>query len=161
MNRTTYLLAALVTSASAACTAIELTEAGRQVRVGKADPADGCSEIGTVYGSGSGFGTSSEETMTSAQNELRNRAAAQGANYVVMDVLGSDRHGMSISGRAFRCDRLPSNMAPAGSATTATGGAAPAGDAEARLRKLKDLLEKGLITQEDYDRRRAEIVQSL
>ncbi len=37
----------------------------------------------------------------------------------------------------------------------------PAGDPEARLRKLTELLDKGLITQEDYDRRRAEILQSL
>jgi hypothetical protein len=72
-----------------------------------------------------------------------------------MDAIGSDVRGMTISGRAFRCDRLPSNMAPQ------TGTAAPASDPETRLRKLKELLDKGLITQEDYDRRRAEILQSL
>jgi Domain of unknown function (DUF4156)/Short C-terminal domain len=159
MNRTTYLLAGFVTWASVACVT-ELTGAGQQVRIGKQDPADGCTELGTVYGSSTGGGyASTEDKMTSAENELRNRAAEKGANYVVMDAIGSGLPGMTISGRAFRCDRLPSNLAPA--ANAAAGVVAPAGDPETRLRKLKELLEKGLITQDDYDRRRAEILQSL
>jgi hypothetical protein len=156
MNRTTLFLAGLVTCTAAACTPTELTDAGQQVRIGKADPAGGCTELGTVYGSGTGGAyMTTEDKMTSAQNDLRNHAAEQGANYLDMDAIGSDIHGMTISGRAFRCDRLPSNMSPQ------TSAAAPASDPETRLRKLKELLDKGLITQEDYDRRRAEILQSL
>ncbi len=150
------IVVGVLACAASGCTPTELTESGQQVRVGKADPADGCQEIGPVFGSGAGgYSTTSEDKMTSAENELRNHAAEQGANYVVMDALGSDVHGMTMSGRAFRCDRLPSNVAPQGNA------AAPTADPEARLRKLKDLLDKGLITPEDYDRRRAEILQSL
>jgi hypothetical protein len=161
MKHTTYFFAASFAFGLVGCTPTELTEGGQRVRIGKSDPVDGCVEIGTVYGSGEGAGyTSSEEKMTSAQNELRNRAAAQGANYVVMDAIGGDVHGMTISGRAFRCDRLPLNVAPSDS--VAAGAGTPAStDPEARLRKLKELLEKGLITQEDYDKRRAEILQSL
>jgi Domain of unknown function (DUF4156)/Short C-terminal domain len=140
--------------------ATELTDAGQQVRFGKADPAGGCTELGPVFGSGLGGAyTNPEDKLSSAQNDLRNRAAALGANYVVMDAVGSDLHGMSISGRAFRCETLPSNLSPSASAATPTS--APAGDPEARLRKLKELLDKGLITQDDYDKRRAEILQSL
>jgi len=73
-----------------------------------------------------------------------------------MDAVGSDVHGMTISGRAFRCEQLPSNVSP-----TASAAAPAASDPEARLRKLKELLDKGLITQDDYDKRRAEILQSL
>jgi hypothetical protein len=155
------ILASLAACMTAACLT-DLTGAGQQVRIGKNDPASDCTELGTVYGSGAGAGyTSSEDKMTSAQNELRNKAAEEGANYVAMDAIGSDIHGMTISGRAFRCDRLPSNMSPQDSASSAGPPSAPSADPEARLRKLKDLLEKGLITQEDYDRRRAEILQSL
>ncbi len=159
MNPTMYLLAGLVAWASAACVT-DLTAAGQEVRIGKADPTDGCTELGTVYGSGNGGGyVSTEDKMTSAQNELRNRAAEKGGNYVVMDAIGSGLGGMTFSGRGFRCDRLPSNLAPSGSAAAAP--VAPERDPEARLRKLKELLEKGLITQDDYDKRRAEILQSL
>jgi hypothetical protein len=161
MKWTTCFLAGLVPCMTAACVT-DLTGAGQQVRIGKNDPVGGCTELGTVYGSGAGAAyTSSEDKMTSAQNELRNKAAEEGANYVVMDAIGSDIHGMTISGRAFRCDRLPSNMSPQEGASSSDEPSAPSGDPEARLRKLKDLLEKGLITQEDYDRRRAEILQSL
>jgi hypothetical protein len=161
VNRSTFALAGLFACATSGCVT-ELTATGQQVRIGKVDPVDHCTELGTVYGSGSGGSyTSAEDKLASAENDLRNRAAQQGANYVVMDAAGSDIRGMSISGRAFRCDRLPSNIAPADNAASASPGTAPAGDPESRLRKLKDLLDKGLISQEEYDKRRAEIVQSL
>jgi hypothetical protein len=156
MNRSVYCFAGCLAWAFAGCTPTELTGAGEQVRIGKSDPVDACIEVGTINGSGEGG--SGEDRMTSAQNELRNRAAVQGANYVVMDAVESELHGLTISGRAFRCDRLPSNLAPSESAPAASGAAR---DPEARLRKLKELLDKGLITQEDYDKRRAEILQSL
>jgi hypothetical protein len=48
---------------------------------------------------------------------------------------------------------LPTSTTPSSAATQ--------GDVDARLQKPKALFDKGLITQEDYDRRRAEIVRSL
>jgi hypothetical protein len=138
--------------------ATELTEAGQGVQIGKSEPAAGCRPMGPVYGTGAGGGyTDSETKLRSAQNDMRNRAADIGANYVVMDAMGSDLHGMTMSGRAFRCDGSPSSAAM----TPVAPAPAKAETLEERLTKLKQLLDKGLITQEEYDRRRAEIVQSL
>ncbi len=157
MNRTTWLFAGLLAWTALGCTPAELTADGEQVRIGKNDPADGCTEIGAVYGSASGY-SSSEGKLASAEIGLRNKAAVLGANYVAMDAI--DMRTNTIMGRAFRCEQLPSNMAPTDSAGIAPG-PPPSTDPEVRLRKLKELLDKGLITQEDYDKRRAEILQSL
>ena len=37
----------------------------------------------------------------------------------------------------------------------------PAGDAEQRLRSLQDLLDKGLITREEYDKKRRDVIDKL
>lgn len=159
MTRTNlFLLGALLVVAMPACME-ELTSAGGQVRMGKAEPS-GCQELGRVHGSGGGGQyTSSDDKMRSAENDIRNKAAEMGANYVAMDALGGDMMSMTYSGRAFRCAQLPSGDVavapprPAASAPTATP--------EERLTKLKELLDKGLITQDEYDRRRAEILKSI
>src|SRR5262249_18667952 len=129
--------------------------AGAMVRVGKAAPNPDCRELGIVYGSGGGGAyTSSQQKMESAQNELRNQAAAKGGNFVVMDIAGSDIGGVAISGRAISCRHLDE-------APPSAPGAAPAPSAEERLIKLKQLLDKGLITPEEHDKRKQEILKSL
>ncbi|MCU1348837.1 MAG: hypothetical protein JWO56_1867 [Acidobacteria bacterium] len=50
---------------------------------------------------------------------------------------------------------------PSGSPSAAAAVAAPAESVEERLRKLDDLLKKKLITKEEYDRKRAEIMKDL
>ncbi len=56
----------------------------------------------------------------------------------------------------------PAAAAPAAAAPQAATGAAPAADApEARLEKLKGMLDKGLISQADYDTAKAEILKKL
>ena len=90
----------------------DLSAAGQQVHMGKVDP-EGCRELGRVHGSGGGGAyTSSDDKMQSAENEIRNNAAALGANYVAMDALGGDARGMTLSGRAFHCDQLPGDRLP-------------------------------------------------
>ena len=49
----------------------------------------------------------------------------------------------------------------AGSAPVASAPAPTADDPEARLAKLKALLDKGLVTQADYDSAKAEIIKKL
>lgn len=161
----------------------QLNAAGAGVKLSKAEPITGCRELGIVHGSGGGAAyTSSEDKMQSAQNDIRNRAAAMGGNYVVMDVMGGDISGLTLSGRAFQCP--PEQLGATGTMVAAapnpaaqTGQPAPAAQAgqaireerpagqpasaEERLVRLKELLEKGLITQPEYEGRRKEILQSL
>jgi hypothetical protein len=118
------------------------------------DPQSGCVELGPVYGSGGGGPyTTSEEKMRSAQNELRNNAAELGGNYVAMDVAGGDNRSMTLTGRAFKCSP--------GSAQAEPAGAAPAASPEERLKRIQELRDKKVITEEEYESRRAEIVKSL
>jgi len=166
MTRTNLsLLCALLLSVPACME--DLTAAGQQVHMGKADP-DGCRELGRVHGSGGGGQyTSSDAKMESAENEIRNKAAEMGANYVAMDALGGDGRGMTLSGRAFQCEQLPGNGVTTSHDVTPTTAPPPppppppAATPEQRLWKLKELLDKGLITQDEYDRRRAEILKSI
>lgn len=150
----------------------ELTAAGSMVRVGRSLPHPYCREVGMVMGSaGGGAYTSGEYKMENAQIRLRNRAGELGANYVVMDVAGSDIASMTISGRAFVCGPPPpgapvvANPTPPFAAPVpapppaAQPAAAPS--AEERLRKLKALADQGLITPQEYEQRKKEILQSL
>jgi hypothetical protein len=161
----------------------QLNAAGAGVKLSKAEPVTGCRELGIVHGSGGGAAyTSSEDKMQSAQNDIRNRAATMGGNYVVMDVMGGDISGLTLSGRAFQCPPEPLGatgpmvaaapapdaqaqvLAPHPQAAQALREARPAPQptsAEERLVRLKELLDKGLITQPEYDGRRKEILQSL
>jgi hypothetical protein len=158
MHRLNVLGVSLFTVSLVACVS-EISAEGAAVKIGKLDPESGCTELGTVYGSGGGGPyTSSEDKMRSAQNELRNHTAELGGNYVAMDVAGGDVHGMTLTGRAFRCNGKPTTALNAAPATVPLA-AAPT--PEERLTKLKELLDKGLITQDEYDKRRAEIIHSL
>lgn len=61
---------------------------------------------------------------------------------------------------ALRGSQVPG--VPATAAVAAPAQAAPAADdPEARLAKLKSLLDKGLVTQTDYDSAKAEILKKL
>jgi hypothetical protein len=160
MHRRNVLGASLFAASLIACIS-DLSAQGSAVKIGKLDPESGCTELGTVYGSGGGGPyTSSEDKMRSAQNELRNHAAELGGNYVAMDVAGGDARSMTLTGRAFRCNGTPATVAQAAPPPPpATAPAVPT--PEKRLAKLKNLLDTGVITQDEYDKRRAEIIRSL
>jgi hypothetical protein len=157
----------------------ELNAHGAAVRIGKSTPEGlRCHDLGVVYGSGSGGGyTSAEDKLQSAQNELRNKTAGLGGNFVVMDASAGDVGGISISGHALRCDEgaAPDHAvpvakagadyaaAPAPQAAPPPAAPAPAAppSAEQRLRTLDDLHQKNLVTEDEYQRRRKEIIDSL
>jgi hypothetical protein len=55
----------------------------------------------------------------------------------------------------------PASAPPAIAAPAVAPADQKKGDVEERLRKLQDLLDKGLITKEEYDKKRQEILNSL
>lgn len=158
--------------------ALQLNSQGENVRIGRVTPEGlRCSDLGVIYGNGNDSGyTSAEEKLESAQNDLRNKTAALGGNFVVMDASAGGISGISISGHALRCEEgaAPDAAMPvekrgeefAAAATpsatpAATSPAATAPSAEQRLRTLHDLHQKNLVTDDEYQRRRKEIIDSL
>ncbi len=104
-----------------------LSPAAQSVQVLKSDPPRSCRDLGpleAVHGSGCG-GFGSQGTYEGAYNELRNMAAARGANYVRMDSQfgphsenGCFDDRFVIRGVAFACGAAPAM--PASAATPAT-----------------------------------------
>jgi hypothetical protein len=161
MRPLNVLLAPVFAASLSACVS-DLSAEGSAVKIGKLDPESGCTELGTVYGSGGGGPyTSSEDKMRSAQNELRNHTSELGGNYVAMDVAGGDGRSMTLTGRAFRCNGTPGTAPPMPPPPPPSAPPSVVSTPEERLTKLKGLLDKGLITQDEYDKRRAEIIRSL
>lgn len=74
-----------------------LSEAGAGVKVMSADPPPNCTEIGHVSGS-----LARRDRAERAKNEMRNRAAEKGANYVRLEGVDS-AYGSSANGTAFKC----------------------------------------------------------
>jgi uncharacterized protein DUF4156/putative oligomerization/nucleic acid binding protein len=136
------------------CGMSSLSQKGAGVGIGKGAPdGEECRQLGLVYGSGWGSDwTSGAERIKSAQNELRNKTADLGGNFVVMDVV-SGGTSVSISGQALQCKQGPR--------ATAAASAAPQPSVESRITALKELHDKGLITDSEYDERRKNILNSL
>ena len=97
---------------SAACSTAGLTSAGARVVASPNPPPAGCVEVKHLAGEGGGtFGgefISNDDLVEYALNDLRNRAAEAGANYVQHDppTLGSGdgtTTTATISGTAFTC----------------------------------------------------------
>jgi hypothetical protein len=131
-----------------------LTPAGQQVHVVAVRPF-GCTELGTLRGPGDSVDHSAPEDPSHGWHEaMRNDAAEKGANYVW--IVGSDTLGTTAEARAFHCDAAPTLPPKLGAKTP---DAEPT--AEERLKKLKDLFDKGVITKEEYDEKRAAILRSL
>lgn len=100
MNRYTALMTCSLCIAGSAALAgchSALTQAGRNVQLMKADPPNGCKEVGNVTGESVIVGGSGDDE--DAKNELRNKAAEQGANYVRLEKMGAG----TAEGTAFRC----------------------------------------------------------
>jgi hypothetical protein len=153
MNRPMQVSAGWLALALAACSPA-LTPGGQQVRIQSTRPF-GCTELGRLRGIGDSVDHSTpDEATQSSHSELRNDAAEMGANTVWVE--GSDILGSTVTARAFRCDgtqTTPPNLS--------ASSPAPQPDSEDRLKKLKELFDKGLITQDEYDRRRAAVLQTL
>jgi Domain of unknown function (DUF4156)/Short C-terminal domain len=154
-----------------------LSQPAGAVGIGKEPPyGTQCRELGLVYGSGWGSDwASGEARIESAQNELRNKTAKLGGNFVTMDVV-TGGPSVSISGRAMLCAKSAPMTAAATSSASAdeatshpTRGLTAAPQAamsavqppEQRIRGLNELHDKGLITDAEYQQRRQEIIDSL
>jgi Domain of unknown function (DUF4156)/Short C-terminal domain len=132
----------------------------RVARIGRLFPGDRSLGVRAETRGGGGAYTTAEDKLRSSQNELRNKTAELGGNYVVMDAATGDVGGTTMSGRAFRCDGGPPGAdavavqrAPVGApATPPPSSATP----EERLTKLKALFDQNLITKEEYEKRRSD-----
>lgn len=141
--------------AAPACVAPALSASGATVQLTKGEPA-GCQELGDVSATGGGGNfTSADHKLTVARNQLREKTAAMGGNVVVMDVVTASWGETTIGGRAFRCSS--EGPAPAAEAPAQ----APAKSVEERLQELKRLHEAQLITDEEYEQRKATILKEV
>lgn len=76
-----------------------LTDSGKRVQLMKSDPPSECTEVGGVDGR-----SGSEDT---AKNDMRNKAAELGANYVRYESTGYPNFGWgrTVNGTAYKCPR--------------------------------------------------------
>jgi Domain of unknown function (DUF4156) len=119
-RRMKTLLLVLTATILGGCAAKELHPEAARVLVTKAQAPAGCVYIGTVVGeqggSFAGRYTSNARLAEGAFNDLKNKAAEMGANYVVLEdthagnTVSGDRNGMSGGqtdvthvGNAFKC----------------------------------------------------------
>lgn len=137
----------------------ELQALRDRVPTGKAAPHASCKDVGEISGTGGGGGfTTTDMKMRDAQDELRFKTEAQGGNFALMDAIASDVYGITITGRALNCGAPPT---AGGSGGQESGGSASDGSPKERLRKLEELRGEGLITDEEYERRRKEIIDEI
>lgn len=88
---------------------VDLNPAGQRVQIVKAEPdSEKCKFIGDVYGQAKSKDVA--EGQLNARNDLKNRAAALGANLVTIDtnaaanaMVWSGRNQFALNGRAFNC----------------------------------------------------------
>jgi hypothetical protein len=148
--------------------------------MGTAAPAGAvCDDLGVVYGTASRADSpgSAQDKLEDSQNDLRNKTAALGGNFVLMDMGAADEDTVAISGHALKCSSgAPAGavaIAPAATAfsvdtpapTTPAPGASsttpPSQTPEQRLRVLEDLHQKGLITDAEYQDRRKRVLDGI
>jgi uncharacterized lipoprotein YajG len=100
------------------------------------------------------------EGSTSGSAHRYGRArSAENCNEVLSDSLKETFANVLSDSRLQ--EAWASGRAATGTASSSTSASAPAESAEERLRKLDDLLKKGLITKEEYNKKRAEILKDI
>ena len=96
-----FLISLIALLLMGALSCMPLTQQGATVRVIVGDPANECTEVGTVTGIGMGQGAQSDNW---AKNDLRDSAASKGATHVRIEGKRENALGdTEISGVAFRC----------------------------------------------------------
>jgi hypothetical protein len=141
--------------------AAEAPQPVKPVKVGRDLPHRGCRELGMIWGTGRGWGQNSEEKMQGAYDELMSSTRSIGGDYALIDAVGGDARGITISGHAYDCSATPSAEAEAPSVVVPASETKPAASVEERLRRLEELKAKGLITPDEYATRRRVIVDGL
>ena len=106
------VLAAVASLGAAGCSTPALSPSGAQVAVSRNPPPPDCATVAYLVGEGGGtFGggwIKNDQLIDYAMNDLRNKASAQGANYVQSDApqLGNGKGTTTtatITGTAYRC----------------------------------------------------------
>lgn len=110
-----------------ACATVGLTPGAERVILSKKDAPKGCKFIGAVNSSNHGITTISQSSAQRAQNEMRNKGYAMGANYIQLEseyvsnsgasnyttistngqvyvTQGSSSPDVSQAGNAYRCN---------------------------------------------------------
>ncbi len=144
-----------------ALAAAEAPQPVKPVKVGRDLPHRGCRELGMIWGTGRGWGQNSEEKMQGAYDELMSSTRSIGGDYALIDAVGGDARGITISGHAYDCSATASAEAEAPAVVVPASDSKPAASVEERLRRLEELKAKGLITPEEYATRRRVIVDGL
>lgn len=107
----------LVTSGITACSSIDLNDNAKGILVSRSAPPKGCEFVTQIAGNQgnffTGMYTSNENLEVGSMNDLRNKAADQGANYVQ---LISDRAGVTGSGGGGGYSSAQTNVTNLGNA---------------------------------------------
>ena len=112
--RLTLLIFLSVCVVVAGCSRAALTPGGSKVAAGRKDAPDDCKSLGYITGKGGGtFGgglVSNEDLIEYALNDLRNKAAELGGNYVHHDppTMGQGdgtTTTVTITGTAYACPK--------------------------------------------------------
>ena len=108
---------------TSACSTAGLSDGGAKVAAGRNAPPPGCSALGYIVGKGGGtFGggfISNEELIEYAMNDMRNKAAELGGNYVQHDppTLGEGdgtTTTATMTGTAYKCHQRADSASAAG-----------------------------------------------
>ena len=133
----------------ASCTT-RLTKEASQVLIADDRMVDHCKLLGLVSGS-SGWGNlAASAGQINARNEAQERAARMGATHIVW-IAVEGGYSPSASARAYDCD-VPDRLSLPSEDLT---------DVEKKLQALKRAFDGGLITQDEYDKKRRELLDEL
>ena len=145
------LFLSAVTLCLASCTT-RLSKPAENVKLANDEMVAGCDLLGVVSGS-SGWGNlAASAGQVNARNEAQERAARLGATHLVWIAVAGG-YSPSASAYAYDCKNRSEFSAAPNPTTRARS------DLESRLTAIKDAFEKGLITQEEYDETRAQILK--
>ncbi len=146
-------------------TPVVMTPEGERIRVGRSDPSDNYELIGPVTAhDGNGCGLYGRRgTHDNAITALRVKAATMGADYVAITTITEPHlanpscfaNPYTISGMAYR----KIATAPSPIPIQNVEGSSTEVDLVERLRELHDLYEAGALSDEEFERAKAKLLE--
>ncbi len=98
---------------------------------------------------------------TSALPYLRAARETDAEHKIYREAASECERAIQLSEEMARVEKRSVRLNPVGSSAITAPAGSPSGTIEERLERLNGLLKKGLITQQEYDKRRAEILSEL